>query len=524
MMLEPGAASARRISVAIVCHDDQHALAQTLATARVIADEIVVVDCGSQGKMNKLAGTLNLAVVERPWQRDFSVLRNAALERATGDWLLWLEPGESMPPDAALALRQFAQSAADLNNVYLLVVTVPPAPGEISGEQVAQIRLLPHTGRLHYRGRVRERLEPSPEALGLGSEGLAWRIARGGRENETPYRTARANRDLELVELDLAERGMRPCLLVARGEALAGLHDRSGAARAFREAIAVAPPTSSAQREAYYGLLTTCIDPAQRPEQVQICLEALEKFPLDAQLLCAMGGYMQAEGQSELSAQAYRTAVDFGQIDPQTWHVPDIHEIAAICLSLTFQMRGNDDECRQVLEQMLARRPESQRVRRHLIDLHVCSDRRKEALAEFDKLPTDTPYREALRSAIRGACLAAKRNWVPAAAYLQTAYSAGCRDLLCLRWLSLTLMSTGQDAAALPVLQAWKTLDPRSAEAARYLDALESAEAKPELVPQPGTAIPPGGSRRLRVDAPSQVIGAALPPLKLSAGESVHTG
>ena len=61
-------------------------------------------------------------------------------------------------------------------------------------------------------------------------------------------------------------RGARPCLLLARGRALAGLHDRTGAAKAFRLAIAVAPVASSALREAYYGLLTTYIDPPQRPQ------------------------------------------------------------------------------------------------------------------------------------------------------------------------------------------------------------------------------------------------------------------
>ncbi len=486
MSLAPRNASAPRISVAIVCHDDHNALAATLATARAIGDEIVVVNSRSQGKSVELATAPGLVVVEAAWDRNFSALRNMAIERATGDWLLWLEPGESMRADSAAELRQFILSTADPKNAYLLVVTVPPARGEISSEQVAQIRLLPRDSRLHYRGRIRERLEPSPAALGLASEGLAWRIARGERENDPQYKIARAKRELELADLDLQERGMQPCLLTARGEALAGLHDQAGAAKAFRQAIAIAPDASPAMREAYYGLLTTCIESAQRPAQIQICLEALEKFPFDAQLLCALGGYMQTEGQLELSAQAYRTAVDFGQIDPQTWHVPDIHEIAAICLSLTFQIRANEEEAQRVLEQMLERRPESQRVRRHLIDLHVRNDRRKEALFEFDRLPADTPYREALRSAIRGACLAAKRNWVPAAAYLQTAYAAGCRDVLCLRWLSLTLLSTGQDAAAQPVLLAWKAVDPRGLEASGYLTSLGTAEAKPELVPSPG--------------------------------------
>ncbi len=337
------------------------------------------------------------------------------------------------------------------------------------------------------------------------------------RENDPKYKLARATRELDLAERDLAERGARPCLLVAKGEALAGLHDQAAAAKAFRQAIAVSPAGSSALREAYYGLLTTQLDPAQRPAQIQVCVEALEKFPFDAQLLCAMGGYMQAAGRLDLSEQAYRTATEYGQIDPETWHVPDIHEIAAICLSLTFQHRDDEEQARRVLEEFLAKRPESNRVRRHLIDQHVRHDRRQEALAEFDKLPATTPHREALRSAIRGACLAAKRNWAPAAAYLQTAFSAGCRDVLCLRWLAATLVATGQHEAAQPVLQSWQAVDPRGAAASGLLATQETAEAKPELSVTPGPAVPGGGSRRLRVDGPESAVAPPQPGAKTGA-------
>jgi hypothetical protein len=84
-------------------------------------------------------------------------------------------------------------------------------------------------------------------------------------------------------------------------------------------------------------------------------------------------------------------------------------------------------------------------------------------------------------------------------------------------------MATGQTAAALPVLQAWKAVDPRGAECSGYLSTLGIAEAKPELVPQPGSAVPPGGSRRLRIDAPNPAVGSALPVPKLSPSDPIRT-
>jgi tetratricopeptide (TPR) repeat protein len=525
----PHAAASRRISVAIVALEADDTLAATLATARKTGDETIVVDCSPGGKAGDIARAHGATVVKRAWDRDFSAVRNAALDRATGDWILWLEPGETMSATSANELRQFAQRDANPNNVYMLVITVPRELRNITGEQAARVRLLPNARGLRYQGRLREQLEPAPEALGLSTAGVHWRIERGLRENDPQFKMARARRNLELIDLDLAERGPRACLLVARGEALSGLGDQRAAVAAFRQAIALAPPTSTVLREAYYGLINSHVYAADRPAQISACVEALEKFPLDAQLLCAMGGYMQAAGQLDLSAQAYRTAVDFGQLDPETWHVPDTHEIAAVCLSLTYQVRGDDEEGRRVLEHMLARRPEAHRVRRQLIDLDVRYDRRKEALAEFDRLPLDTPHREALRGSIRGACLAAKRNWTPALGYLQPAYAAGCRDVLCLRWLSVALLATEQPEAARPVLAEWLAIEPRGGEAQKYIEAIGlppaiAVQAAPVIQSLPAAGLIPESSatqsdpRRFRVDGPKPLAAGALAVPRLVTG------
>jgi tetratricopeptide (TPR) repeat protein len=261
------------------------------------------------------------------------------------------------------------------------------------------------------------------------------------------------------------------------------------------------------QREAYYGLLTALdADLDARPQQIAVCLEALERFPLDAQLLCALGGYMQAEGRIDMAVRAYQTAFEHGQVDPEIWHVPDIFEIATACLCLAQQLQNNDEGAQRALEQGLSRNPSAVRLRRQLIDLHVKHDRRKEALAEFDLLPAETPNREALRSAIRGACLASRQNWTPALAYLQTAYNGGCRDTLCLRWLSVALASSGDTNAAREVLATWQAIEPRSGEVERLLAALEDDGA-----PQDG--------RQLRYDEAASGQNVAPAPKLGTAGK-----
>src|SRR6187397_28355 len=190
-------------------------------------------------------------------------------------------------------------------------------------------------------------------------------------------------------------------------------------------------------------------------------MKALEAYPLDAQLLCAIGGYLQSKDQLDLALRAYQLSAEHGQISLEIWHLEGLQEIAHNCYALTLQALGREDEAVQFLQQHLTANLQSARLRRQLLVRHVRHD---EALAIVGAMPRGTSNREALRSAVRGACLAAEKNWVSAKTYLETAHRAGCREPLCLRWLAQTYLSLGNNDEAAAILSEWSAIDPLSAE------------------------------------------------------------
>ncbi len=187
-----------------------------------------------------------------------------------------------------------------------------------------------------------------------------------------------------------------------------------------------------------------------------------------------MGTYLQAQGQVELAARAFGLAVQFGQVDPATWHLREIAAVATACHALTLQRLGRDDDARRVLEEAI-QRSESPRLHRHLVELHIKHGRSEEAIQASKGLAPDPFARKNLRDVIRGACRAAAQQWTAALGYLQSAYLAGCRDPLCLRWLSITLLSNGQAEAAAPLLHQWQELEPNNLEIKTYLEAVHQA-------------------------------------------------
>jgi tetratricopeptide (TPR) repeat protein len=344
-------------------------------------------------------------------------------------------------------------------------------------------------------------LYESLDMEGLAIDGLPQRIERGQREHDPHVKRQRALRNRRLAQLEIDEVGRLPQLVNCLAEAAQILGETLTAMDLYQETLRTCGPATSERLEAYYGLLT-CLDSVPRSRQAQLSLsvEALEHFPLDAQLLCAMGGYLQAEGRIDLAQRAYQTAFQFGRVNPLVWHLGEITAIAAICWSATLQ-EDHPAEAIKILKDAIARDGASPRLARAAMDLHIQLCQGDEALRCIDHLNIDKETQTLLRSAIRGACLARAQNWAGARGYLQTAYDASCRDVACLRWLTTVQLALAQTEAARKVLREWQRLYPRDAEAQRMLAALD----EPKPVP----------ARPTRIDSPKPV--GIMPMRPLSA-------
>jgi len=499
----------RRLSVAMIVRDGERGAADTLRAVASLADEVVVCDTGAAEDAAKTAAAMGARVLRCGFADDFSAARNHVLSHCCGDWTLWLEAGETLDANAAAALRQFIDLFANPAEAYLIEVKSPPESDLVSAEQVAQARLMPNRPGLEFTGRVRETANAAFARCGVTLTTLPTTVEvcvrRPLSDTDPAVRLRQARRDLRLAGIEEAETGESARTLLVRGDALAILGEKRAAVQAFRKATAVADRGGNEQLAAYYGLLTSLDGLDDGTAQLSICVEALGIFPLDAQLLCAMGGYLQRKQRLDLALRSYETAHRYGQIHPQVWRLQKLPSFVATCYAAALQLSDRNDKARQVLEEAAAAGPTTPQLRRHLIDLYVKMNCGEDAMAQVDLLPPDTPRKETLRSAVRGALLANQRQWGPAKAFLDVAYQAGCRDPICLRWLTVALMAENELARAQEVVTQWRRRDGASGEAAQFAEALRVAG-----VNVPGEQDPPGRRHTIRVD---QAESGSQPPI-----------
>jgi tetratricopeptide (TPR) repeat protein len=460
----------------MIVRDAADVLADSLDSVRAISDEIVVMDTGSSDETLAVARRGADIVDQIEWQDSYADARNECLRHVTGNWVLWLEAGETLDDTAAQQLRNFVDEAAELNKAYLLLVQRPSASAGNSADQIGQQRLVPNRPELRFQGRVREQVLNAVKNAGMGVDALECVVQCAAVSGEE--QRARARRQLNLANLALTESGEQAAPLLARAEALAQLGRPHEAGEVYRRAIELALSGSSEMLEAYYGLLTAMdADPTAAERQIATCLEALEIFPLDAQLLCGIGSYLLRCGRLDLAARSYEMAVVHGRVDPATWHLADLADVAVVCWSLVLQLTNETKQAEAVLASALADRPDSLRLRRQLMELQIKQSRERDALAQCKSLPEDMPFRAQMPSVVRGAVLAAAKKSAAALGPLRAAYQAGCRDPLCLRWLAAAQLDLGNFTDVEVIVAEWERAEPGNLEIAVFRQA--AAQRRP---------------------------------------------
>jgi glycosyltransferase involved in cell wall biosynthesis len=89
------------LSLAMIVKDEEATLGRALEDAGPFCDELVVVDTGSTDATIEVAARAGARVEKFDWIDDFAAARNYAFDRCTGDWIIWLDADDRVPPDSA---------------------------------------------------------------------------------------------------------------------------------------------------------------------------------------------------------------------------------------------------------------------------------------------------------------------------------------------------------------------------------------------------------------------------------------
>jgi tetratricopeptide (TPR) repeat protein len=205
-----------RLSVCLIVKDEEKFLGQCLASVRGLADQIVVIDTGSTDRTVAIAKEHGAEVHAFAWRDDFSAARNAALEHATGDWVLILDADEELPSESHAALRKL------LAVPPVMAWRLPIIDVGRENEGCCYVpRLFRNAPALFYIGRVHEQvytsIEVRREEWGLDNRLGDATLRHHGYLPEVVKDRNKIARNLRLLEKAIVELPDEPNLLMNYG-------------------------------------------------------------------------------------------------------------------------------------------------------------------------------------------------------------------------------------------------------------------------------------------------------------------
>ena len=108
--------SPRRVSVVIIAQDEQSRIANAVRSCEAFADEIVVIDGGSQDDTVLVARDLGCKVFVNRWP-GYASQRNFGADRASHGWIFFIDADEVVGKDLATELSRWKKQA-DTKEAY----------------------------------------------------------------------------------------------------------------------------------------------------------------------------------------------------------------------------------------------------------------------------------------------------------------------------------------------------------------------------------------------------------------------
>ncbi|HEX8912446.1 MAG TPA: glycosyltransferase, partial [Humisphaera sp.] len=339
---EPTPAPRRpRLSLCMIVRDSARTLGACLASVKPWVDEMIVVDTGSTDDTPAIAAGFGAAVSRFPWCDDFAAARNASLERATGDWLFWMDADDTIDEANGRKLRALADRDAAPNLLgYVMQVHCPAATGDdgrgggdpyATPTVVDHVKLVRNHPGLTFTGRIHEQLLPAIRRL--GGE-VAWTdafVVHSGSDGSPAGKARKHARDLRLLDLELADHPDSTFAWFNLGMTLLDAGRPAEALAPLCRSLQLAEPGESHVRKLHAFVAQAYAALGRPATALRACERGLEAFPGDPELTFRLGVLLQQAGRLDEAERAFQSlleprgdrvfaSVDAGIVGVKAWH------------------------------------------------------------------------------------------------------------------------------------------------------------------------------------------------------------
>lgn len=199
-----------RISACAIVRDEAHDMPRWLENTAVYSDERIVVDTGSKDDTKALAEAAGARVYDYAWHDDFAAAKNAALARARGEWIAFLDADEyfAMPQSVRPYLAALSVETPAIEAVMLTIANLDEDDRFKEIQRFPAVRLFRRRADIAFAGRIHEAIAKTAGQLEIKLERKQLLVCHLG------YSAGRIMKKIErnfaILQADIEKNGEQP--------------------------------------------------------------------------------------------------------------------------------------------------------------------------------------------------------------------------------------------------------------------------------------------------------------------------
>lgn len=151
------------LSLCMIVKNEEEYIKAALESAKAVVDEIIILDTGSTDRTKFICSDYTDKIYETEWKDDFGDARNKCIEKASGDWVLWLDADERILIKNETAFKELLlKEDSNVFSVKLLHLTDSESEEEKKYFISYHNRLFRRTGDFFFKGSIHEKLVIEP--------------------------------------------------------------------------------------------------------------------------------------------------------------------------------------------------------------------------------------------------------------------------------------------------------------------------------------------------------------------------
>lgn len=148
-----------KLTLCMIVKNEERHISRCLSSVQDIADEIVVVDTGSEDQTVQICKSFNAQVYTHEWKNDFAKARNAGLQHAKGDWILFLDADEELDQETGSILPSLLHDDLPFLGLLKIISYTGKQWDENEAFESMQTRLFRNHQGISFKGKIHETLD-----------------------------------------------------------------------------------------------------------------------------------------------------------------------------------------------------------------------------------------------------------------------------------------------------------------------------------------------------------------------------